>query len=82
MHAIPEEFFAAPESDVRHIFLATSMAEASVIVADVGYVLDAGKVVVPEWDNTLRTTVMKTKWASRSQIMERMNQAGQRREGL
>ncbi|KAJ3048140.1 hypothetical protein HK097_010849 [Rhizophlyctis rosea] len=82
MPSIPDDFFVASDGDIRHIFLATSIAEANVVVADVGYVLDAGKVVVPEWDATLRTTVMKTRWESQSQVMERMNQAGQRREGL
>lgn len=72
-HSVPE--------GCRRILLATDIAEASLTIPDVRYVIDSGRVNKLVYDNTRRASRMECDWISRSSALQRAGRAGRVENG-
>ncbi|XP_064474712.1 3'-5' RNA helicase YTHDC2-like isoform X2 [Ornithodoros turicata] len=66
---------------VRKIVLATNIAETSITISDVMFVIDSGKVKEKMYDSLTGTTLLKTTWVSRANAIQRKGRAGRTRPG-
>ncbi|EPS30814.1 hypothetical protein PDE_05766 [Penicillium oxalicum 114-2] len=82
--SLPEEL-ANLERDIpegcRRILLATDIAEASLTIPDVRYVVDSGKVNQLMYDPWSRSHQMTCSWASQSSTVQRAGRAGRVHDG-
>lgn len=76
-----EAAFRRPSPGVRKIILATNIAESSVTIPDVVYVLDSGKQKVMHYDQKLRMNVLEPCWISRANLRQRLGRAGRCQPG-
>eukprot|EP00662_Eupelagonemidae_sp_cell21_P058174 gene58174-biopygen3302 len=58
--------FDVPESGTRKIIIATNIAETSITVQDVSFVIDTGRVKTRIWDTKFEMPVLVLKWVTRS----------------
>jgi HrpA-like RNA helicase len=65
----------------RRILLATDIAEASLTIPDVRYVIDSGKVNQLMYDPRTRSHQMTCSWASQSSTVQRAGRAGRVQDG-
>jgi HrpA-like RNA helicase len=65
----------------RRILLATDIAEASLTIPDVRYVIDSGKVNQLMYDPRTRSHQMTCGWASQSSTVQRAGRAGRVQDG-
>ncbi|KAJ9621328.1 hypothetical protein H2203_007380 [Taxawa tesnikishii (nom. ined.)] len=75
-----EVFEAVPEG-VRKIILSTNIAETSVTIPDVQYVVDCGKQRELRYDQVRRITKLQTTWVSKSNSKQRAGRAGRVQNG-
>ncbi|KAI9840307.1 MAG: hypothetical protein M1837_001794, partial [Sclerophora amabilis] len=73
-------FNPVPEG-CRKIILATNIAETSVTIPDVQYVVDTGKLREKRYDQTRRITKLQCKWISKSNAKQRAGRAGRVQNG-
>ncbi|CAG8546521.1 29213_t:CDS:2, partial [Racocetra persica] len=76
-----EVFESLPNSNMRKIILATNIAETSITIQDVVYVVDSGKVKEKRYDQSKRMTNLITTWISQSNSRQRSGRAGRVRKG-
>ncbi|RKP02032.1 hypothetical protein CXG81DRAFT_6283, partial [Caulochytrium protostelioides] len=65
----------------RKIILSTNIAETSVTINDVVFVVDAGKVRQSTYDPESRISKLASVWASQSNVRQRMGRAGRCQPG-
>lgn len=65
----------------RKIIFATNIAETSLTIANIGYVIDSGLVKLPYYDSKTNGTVLKKVSISKSQAVQRTGRAGRTRPG-
>lgn len=65
----------------RKIILSTNIAETSVTIPDVQFVVDTGKCREKRYDQTRRITQLQCTWISRSNAKQRAGRAGRVRDG-
>lgn len=58
--------FEKPPADVRKIVLATNMAEASITINDIVYVVDCGKAKETSYDALNNTPCLLPSWISQA----------------
>lgn len=75
------EIFNSLPSGCRKIILATNIAETSVTVTDVKYVVDSGKLRENRYDQLRRITKLQCVWVSRSNAKQRAGRAGRVQDG-
>ena len=75
-----EVFEDVPEG-CRKVILATNIAETSITIPDVQYVVDAGKLRQKEYDQIRRITQLKCTWISKSNSKQRAGRAGRVQNG-
>ena len=75
------EVFNPPPPGVRRIILSTNIAETSVTIPDIVYVVDAGRVKENRFDPARRMKSLVTGWVSKSNLNQRAGRAGRHREG-
>lgn len=84
--SIPKEeqdvIFTTPAPGVRRIVLSTNVAESSVTIPDVVYVVDAGRVKETRYDPGRRMSSLVSAWAGKSNLHQRAGRAGRHREGV
>ncbi|KAK3237473.1 hypothetical protein CYMTET_52455, partial [Cymbomonas tetramitiformis] len=73
--------FARPPPSTRKVVLATNIAETSITIDDVVYVVDAGRVKERTHDTARDMTVMKTQWVSQASAKQRRGRAGRVQAG-
>ncbi|EME41441.1 hypothetical protein DOTSEDRAFT_73756 [Dothistroma septosporum NZE10] len=76
------EVIDPPPPGRRKIILATNIAETSITVPDVKYVVDAGKLREKKYDQVTRITKLQCTWASNSNVRQRAGRAGRVQEGF
>lgn len=64
------------------IVLATNIAETSVTIDDVVYVVDSGRVKERQFDLSRNMTTMRVQWASQASAQQRQGRAGRVRPGF
>ncbi|KAJ5532166.1 hypothetical protein N7494_008718 [Penicillium frequentans] len=65
----------------RRVFLSTDVAEASVTIPDVKYVIDTGKVNNLVYDHTARSRRLGSFWVSKASAIQRAGRAGRVQDG-
>ncbi|KAG8162237.1 hypothetical protein KVR01_008002 [Diaporthe batatas] len=65
----------------RKIILSTNIAETSVTIPDVRFVVDTGKIRENHYDQTRRITHLQTKWITKSNAKQRAGRAGRVQDG-
>lgn len=74
--------FIRPPEGVRKIILATPLAETSITINDVVYVINAGKMRKPFFDFERSATVMCDQWITTANETQRKGRAGRVQEGI
>ncbi|XP_029941306.1 3'-5' RNA helicase YTHDC2 isoform X2 [Salarias fasciatus] len=67
---------------IRKIILSTNIAETSITINDVVFVIDSGKVKEKSFDTLSRVSMLKTVWISRASALQRTGRAGRCRPGI
>ena len=73
--------FRCSAKGIRKIILATNIAESSVTIPDVVYVIDSGKQKVMHYDQKLRMNVLEPCWISKANLRQRLGRAGRCQPG-
>ncbi|XP_060076466.1 3'-5' RNA helicase YTHDC2-like [Ylistrum balloti] len=73
--------FKTPPPGVRKIILATNIAETSITIDDVVFVIDSGKVKEKTFDALLSVTMLKSNWISKASALQRKGRSGRLRPG-
>ena len=74
--------FRPVPADTRKIVLATNIAETSITIEDVVYVIDSGKVKEKSYDAILGVTTMQSVRISQANAIQRRGRAGRCRPGI
>ncbi|XP_027526656.1 3'-5' RNA helicase YTHDC2 isoform X1 [Neopelma chrysocephalum] len=72
----------SPPSGVRKIILSTNIAETSITVNDVVFVIDSGKVKEKSFDALSCVTMLKMVWISKASAIQRKGRAGRCQPGV
>ncbi|EKC98784.1 DEAH RNA helicase [Trichosporon asahii var. asahii CBS 8904] len=75
------EVFKPPPPGVRRIILATNIAETSVTIPDVVYVVDSARVKEKRYDPDRHMSSLVSAWVGSSNLGQRAGRAGRHREG-
>ncbi|KAK2819379.1 hypothetical protein Q5P01_024940 [Channa striata] len=67
---------------VRKIILSTNIAETSITINDVVFVIDSGKVKEKSFDTLIQASMLKTVWISKASALQRKGRAGRCRPGI
>uniref|UniRef100_A0A1A7XDF5 RNA helicase n=1 Tax=Iconisemion striatum TaxID=60296 RepID=A0A1A7XDF5_9TELE len=67
---------------VRKIILSTNIAETSITINDVVFVINSGKVKEKSFDTLSRVSMLKTVWVSKASVLQRKGRAGRCRPGV
>ncbi|UMM11340.1 hypothetical protein L5515_000674 [Caenorhabditis briggsae] len=82
MHSINHsDVFKPVTSDIRKIILATNIAEASITIEDVIFVVDTGKVKEKSYNHEAKLSTLSVKPIARSNAEQRSGRAGRVRNG-
>ncbi|XP_024989682.1 DExH-box ATP-dependent RNA helicase DExH5, mitochondrial isoform X1 [Cynara cardunculus var. scolymus] len=73
--------FERPEAGVRKIVLATNMAETSITIDDVVFVIDCGKAKETSYDALNNTPCLLPSWISKGSAKQRRGRAGRVQPG-
>ncbi|GJJ09692.1 hypothetical protein Clacol_003916 [Clathrus columnatus] len=73
--------FEPPPPGVRRIILATNIAETSVTIPDVVYVVDTAKIKENRYDPQRYMSYLVTAWVGSSNLNQRAGRAGRHRSG-
>lgn len=76
-----KHIFEKPPPNVRKIVLATNMAEASITINDVVFVVDCGKAKETSYDALNNTPCLLPSWISQASARQRRGRAGRVRPG-
>uniref|UniRef100_A0A8C9NPJ3 3'-5' RNA helicase YTHDC2 n=1 Tax=Serinus canaria TaxID=9135 RepID=A0A8C9NPJ3_SERCA len=71
-----------PPSGIRKIILSTNIAETSITVNDVVFVIDSGKVKEKSFDALSHVTMLKMGWISKASAIQRKGRAGRCQPGV
>ncbi|KAH3859109.1 hypothetical protein DPMN_101756 [Dreissena polymorpha] len=74
--------FSKPPRDVTKIVIATNIAETSITIDDVCFVVDAGKMKEKRYDPTKGMESLDTVWVSRASALQRKGRAGRVQKGV
>lgn len=77
-----KEIFNRPPPGVRKIILATNIAETSITIDDVVYVVDCGKVKIKNFDVECNMATLKPTWVSMANARQRRGRAGRVQPGI
>ncbi|KAM9367474.1 3'-5' RNA helicase YTHDC2 [Phaethornis superciliosus] len=72
----------SPPSGVRKIILSTNIAETSITVNDVVFVIDSGKMKEKSFDALSCVTMLKMVWISKASAIQRKGRAGRCQPGV
>lgn len=76
-----QAIFEPPPAGVRRIILSTNIAETSVTIPDVVYVVDTGKIKEQRYDPQRHMSSLVSAWVGTSNLNQRAGRAGRHRSG-
>ncbi|OCF41558.1 nuclear DNA helicase II [Kwoniella heveanensis CBS 569] len=76
-----KEVFRPPPEGVRRVILATNIAETSITIPDVVYVVDTARVKEKRYDPERHMSSLVSAWVGSSNLNQRAGRAGRHREG-
>ena len=71
-----------PPSGVRKIIFSTNIAETSLTIEDVAFVVDSGRAKEKNYDPHLKTSTLQPTWISRASANQRKGRAGRTKNGV
>ncbi|KAL7498658.1 hypothetical protein ACHAWT_006480 [Skeletonema menzelii] len=74
--------FVKPSRGVRKIVLSTNIAETSVTIEDVAFVIDTGRAKLKSYDPHLKTSTLQDSWISQASAKQRRGRAGRCKAGV
>ncbi|KAJ7390027.1 mitochondrial large ribosomal subunit assembly [Desmophyllum pertusum] len=74
--------FERPPVGVRKIVLATNIAETSITIDDIVYVINAGNRKEQMYDAAKKVSCLMTHWTSQASVVQRRGRAGRCKPGL
>ena len=74
--------FAAPQRGVRKVVLSTNIAETSITIDDVVFVIDCGKMKEKAYDPFSKMSSLASGWISQANAKQRSGRAGRSRPGV
>ena len=74
--------FQRPPEGVIKLVLATNIAETSLTIDDVAYVVDSGRAKEKGYDPHMKVSVLRSGWISRASAKQRRGRAGRTRRGM
>ncbi|XP_028912181.1 3'-5' RNA helicase YTHDC2 isoform X2 [Ornithorhynchus anatinus] len=72
----------SPSTGIRKIILSTNIAETSITINDVAFVIDSGKMKEKSYDAMNCVTILKMVWISKASALQRKGRAGRSRPGV
>lgn len=76
-----DAIFQPPPPNTRKLILATNIAESSVTIPDVVYVVDGAKQKVMQYEQRQRMNILETKWVAQANLRQRLGRAGRCQPG-
>ena len=76
------EIFNRPPRGVRKVVLATNIAETSITIDDIVYVVDCGKAKEKTYDAVNKLACLLPAWVSRASARQRRGRAGRVQDGV
>jgi ATP-dependent RNA helicase DHX36 len=76
-----QKIFVSPPPGIRKIVLATNIAETSITIDDIVYVVDCGKAKEKTYDAVNKLSCLLPAWVSRASVRQRKGRAGRVRPG-
>jgi HrpA-like RNA helicase len=73
--------FARPPKGVRKVVMSTNIAETSITIDDVCFVIDTGKLKENKYDPVSKIPSLELAWVSKANARQRKGRAGRVREG-
>ena len=77
-----KSIFTRPPRGVRKIVIATNIAETSITIDDVVYVVDCGKIKMSNFDVKNNISTLKPEWVSLANSRQRRGRAGRVQPGI
>lgn len=77
-----DRVFDKPPTGHRKIILSTNIAETSLTINDVAYVIDAGKAKLNKFDFRSQTALLQSAWISKACAKQRAGRAGRTQSGI
>jgi len=74
--------FIKPSKGIRKIILATNIAETSLTIEDVAFVIDTGRAKEKSYDPHLKTSTLQEAWISQASTKQRKGRAGRCKAGV
>ncbi|CAG5133525.1 unnamed protein product, partial [Candidula unifasciata] len=74
--------FMKAREDIVKIVIATNIAETSITIDDIVYVIDAGRMKEKRYDQAKSMESLETVWVSKANAVQRKGRAGRVREGF
>lgn len=71
-----------PPNGVRKIVLSTNIAETSLTIEDVAFVVDTGRAKLKDYDPHLKTSTLQATWISQASSKQRKGRAGRTKAGV
>lgn len=81
-HGEQRNIFIRPPSGKRKVILATNIAETSITVNDVMYVIDCGLEKSTSLDTEIGISCLSTKWITKANVRQRRGRAGRVQSGV
>lgn len=76
-----KKVFDRPPSNITKIVLATNIAETSITIDDVVYVIDCGKIKIKGFDHERNLSTLLASWETKANAKQRSGRAGRVQEG-
>lgn len=77
-----QKVFDRPPPGCRKIIVSTNIAETSVTIDDVVYVIDSGKIKRGNFDKDLNVQTLQAEWVSKANAIQREGRAGRCQPGV
>ncbi|TRY69262.1 hypothetical protein TCAL_13343 [Tigriopus californicus] len=77
-----KEIFSRPPEGVRKIVIATNIAETSITIDDVVFVVDCGKIKMTNYDPKSNLATLKPEWVAEANARQRRGRAGRVQPGI
>lgn len=76
------EVFNTPPKGVRKIVLATNIAETSITIDDIVYVIDGGRIKMKNYDKEANLVTLLAEWVTLANARQRRGRAGRVQAGI
>lgn len=77
-----KEVFQAPPRGVRKIILSTNIAETSITIDDVVFVIDCGWIKIQDYNSETNTETLEPNWVAKANASQRKGRAGRCKPGV